>query len=554
MEIYTISINLQEIHSALHMSLLLLPDEILNQIICCASEGADPNSLARSRHTFSPNSVRIRQGYDDLASLSMTCVRLRNMCGPVLFPFLSLVRKSEIDAILAYPTRLDKWSDCRVYRRAYFKELLESNFRECSDAELAKKSFRTSVSGDVRFWSRYQRSFSANNHVTELEICNETLRSGELGHFPLLRNLRVLDSALLVPIDEHSLLLIQIALLLINFGTFLRSDAILLWVSHLERLDTVCEVNDLHPGHSFSNLKSKLSGPIRLRQFNFFVNDADVLRYAEFVDFLRFLVQKGSIESISIRLTRKNGHANINKWNILENNGPAILEALRSPALRSVTLDYDVISKLEFPADYQPVSAEKAELCFTLVDYSLSVPKLLFKPREIVANTIQALGATEVVFIYGEVIDQAHLHAIGVMSNLLVYLALDSKRNYSKITKVSMEKAWSVADDTLVRTHYEKLMDSWETAPKGAQRQSFHRDIVRVALDENHLFTSPRYRRRDNYIVIPQDSTAQGALVPIMLPTFAQNIPRDAFWSVESSLRDLEHYGVREKALSRLWA
>lgn len=540
-------------------SLLDLPEEVLHVVIFWLTHGnvrlnsGNLDSQDRPPHTFTPNRCRIQIGYDDLMSLSMTCIRLRSVCGPGLFGFLSLVRQSEIDAILDYPSRLDKWSDSKVFQRAYVTEVLKASFRKCSDAELAKKSFRENVNGDVR-WSRYQ-GFSCNNYVTQLEICNDTLKSGDLVHFPQVRSLRVLDCALTSPTQVKCTFGPHLSSLSINIGSLLRPD-LLLWSSRLTRLDTVCDVNDLHPGHSFEVLKQKLAS-FRLHQLNLFVNDPDVLRYVEFVDFLKFLVAHGTIESLSIRLTRKKGHsAKAPNWDILECNGPAFLDALHSPVLANVMLDYDIISRLLFPEEFHLDNRVGSPVCFSLIDYSLSVPKLLFRPREIVANLIQGVGATEVVFIYGEVIDQAHLHAIGVMSNLLVYLALDAHRPtpYANIGHVSMEKAWSVADDSQVRTHYEKLMDAWEASPKGDARRKLLLEIVLLFRAEPHLFTSPRYRRREHYLVFPQQCVMnEGNPVPIMLPLPQELGKKDSFWTVETSLRDLEHYGVRERVLSSIW-
>lgn len=529
------------------MSLLALPDELLLAVVAHLAPPHAPLPL-----TFAPNCAR--PNYADLLSLASTCSRLRQLCAPQIFRFASLVRRLAIDAVLAYPLRLDKWSDRLRYRHAMVDEIIAYGFQQCN-AELLGGS------------SRYVRRLACCNYVAALEIGNASLAAGELHLFPNLHMLKVLDT----PLDGPEVglavpVLAQLEALSVNFQTLLHSPQLLAQLRKVQRLDTLMDEQALNSG-DFAFVKHR-TPRLALRELNVFVTDPEVLRYRHFVDLVAHLASHSPLESVSIRLTRKTGSADQARerdaFATHQETGPAFLAALHaSRCMRSVTVDFDIINWLLFPMDWAPPAhapepegddeREPEGVVFTLIDYTLSVPKLLFHPREIVANIVQSIRATEVVFIYGELIDQAHLHAIGVMSNLLVYLALDSHRAapYSSITRVGMEKAWSVSDELLLRHHYEELLDRHEAAPAASLvRAQLHRDIVTLCPYEKLVRNSPRFRVREQYIVIAQ-SCALGSVVPIMLP--AKESLETHFWSIEASLRDMEHYCMRQRSLLRFW-
>ncbi|SGZ58638.1 CIC11C00000004299 [Sungouiella intermedia] len=551
------------------MSLLILPDDVIHEIIFYVSsrELYDYSSniisteSLRPHGSFTPNSCRVH-GFKDLMAISSTCVRLRVICGPTILRFVSLVRRSEIDAILAYPTRMDKWSDSKALQRHFIKEILTTNFSICAREELARLSFRPSVNGDLRFWSRYQRQFSANHYVKELEITNSSLKNGDLALFPQLTSLKVLDKpAETKPEGELPSLNLNLSILSINLETLLGCESLLRILPQLHELNLICDINSLEPHVSLLAFKIALGSSNNLSSFTLFVTDPDLLQYSEFVDTLHHIISTGYVQTIALRLTRKAGQrASIKKWDVFskqEDTGPSFVRALNSgSSLRSVVVDFDLINRLLFPPRFLARRHDfsiKESICFYLIDYSLSVPKLLFKPREMVANIIQSIGATEVVFIYGEVIDQSHLHAIGVMSNLLIYLVSDAHRAapYSAITQVSMEKAWSMSDDSLVRHFYESLIDSYDAAEKFSDtKRELAAKIRAVSTGDHHVFSSPRYRKREDYVVLLESS--QGNPTPMMIPRSRQK-PKDSFWPTEAMLKDLEHYCMREKPLSSIW-
>lgn len=550
------------------MSLLILPDELIHEIIYYLTSrdiddnlfNSSPRPVLRPKGSFTPNTSRI-YGYKDLLALSSTCVRLRLMCGEILFTFVSLVRRSEIDAFLAYPTRMDKWSDSRALDRQFIKEILTTNFSICSREELAKLSFRPSVNGDKRFWSKYQRVFSANHYVTELEITNGSLKSGDLAMFPSLTSLMVLDKPGQIDPDVQQVAAASnLSRLSINLETLLGFESLLLLLPQLHELNLICDINGLVPQVSLLKLKHAFGPSNNLSSFTLFVPDPDLLQYDEFVDFFHHILSTGPIKTFVLRLTRRLGQlAGSKKWDVFsdpENSGSAFVAALNSGSfLRSVVVDYDLVSRLLFPPRFVAPKRnlnDSEPIRFYLIDYSLSVPKLLFKPREMVANIIQSIGASEIVFIYGEVIDQSHLLAVGVMSNLLIYLISSHRVSpYLGVTNVSIEKAWSMSDDALVRHYFESLVDNYDTAERlSVTKRDLAAKIRSVSIGDFHVFSSPRYRRRENYVVLME--SVQGSPTPIMMPS---NMPKssDSFWATESMMKDLEHYCMREKPLSSIW-
>lgn len=527
------------------MPLLDLTDDILDYIIELAG-GSFPN---RSKNSFSPAISR----YEDTASLraiGLTCSRLHQLAGTHLSSFLSLVRVSEIDALLAGPSRLNNWSEAAVYAREYFLEVLGDNFDACGAAELATLCCRKSILGDSKLKSRYQRYLSMNNFVTSLEILADMLSA--LEYFPRLAILKVMGHVIKESDTFSATGLLHLRTLCVNVEVLLASPALLQAIPLLFRIDMIADFNLLQSLH-LENLALKFQNQ-RLRELNFFANCAEVLNFTRFLAILEPL----DLEKLAIRLCRRGTLFQSPKFEMTGPAGPAVIGLLlKYSRLSLLIVDSDILSRLAFPQDYWPsrnyVSRNKDEAVpqrrFVLVEYSLTVPKLLFNPRQIVIQFIRALHISEFGLVYGEVIEQSHLHAIGILSNLVSVLATSSTQGpYLDVRRVSMEKAWSISEETDQRRRYESLNRDF-----GEARTSF-RAIASASVRDRTLFTSPRYRKKEVLVVLTQGNVLAGLEpVPIMLPVCG-DIPYDEdFWSGEASLRDLGHYSIREKKLSSIW-
>lgn len=527
------------------MPLLDLTDDILDYIIDLVGSSF-PN---RPKQSFSPALSR----YEDTGSLmaiGLTCSRLHQLAATHSFSFLSLVRVSEIDALLAGPSRLNNWSDPTAYSREFFGDVLGDNFDACGAAELATVGHRKSVRGSLRLESRYQRLLSMNNFVTSLEILADMLSA--LEYFPRLAILKILGHGTESSETHSAAVVPHLRTLSVNVEVLLASPALLRAVPQLLRIDMIADFNLIQP-LNLEDLALKFHNQ-RLRELNFFANCAEVLNFTHFLAILEPL----DLEKLAIRLCRRGTLFQSPKFEMTLPAGPAVIGLLQKYSrLSLLIIDSDILSRLTFPQEYRPSQnhdsrnpdQEAPQRRFVLVEYSLTVPKLLFNPRQIVIQFIRALHISEFGLVYGEVIEQSHLHAIGILSNLVSVLATGTAQGpYMDICKVSLEKAWSISEETDQRRRYESLNRDF-----GEARTSF-RAIASASVTDRTLFTSPRYRKKEVLGVLTQENVLAGLEpVPIMLPVCG-DIPYDVdFWSGEASLRDLGHYSIREKKLSSIW-
>lgn len=544
------------------MGLDALTDQIIYEIVFWITDGGldlnriDESSRFRTSNrpafSFLPNCYKYNN-YNDVLNLSSVCRYFRQLLGPGIFSFLSLVRWSEVDSILDYPSRMDRLSNSKDIRRRVLHELIYENWLGSSN-----EGTRGDDSTLPGVNNAYQLNLSFNNFVTHLEVCNDSLLSGEISKeaFPRLKHLWVLD----YPLDRDILKdLPQLESLAINISSLLKCESYMECIPSVSRLDLICDINSLQPSGTLTNfIKKLLHKKPRLRELNFFSSDSEILRYKEFSQLLLIFCSLDLLELFSLRLTNKHiGNSN-NAWEILpvDENGPLFIKLLQQcPCLKNLMIDFSFINSLGFPKNYvTPCKSSDRQTSFTLVDSSLSAPKLLFRPREVIGSLIQGIGANRIVFVYGEVIDQAFLHAMGLMSNLLLHLQSSSrtKSAYTEISLVSLEKMWSMGDDSLVRSHYETLMDKWEIEKKMDGGKLWH-EIRSSYRDRTFPFNSPRYKKPEHFEVQLQPSDAAvEETVPIMIPQI-HGLRLSEFHSVESSLRDLEHYCFKDKALSSIW-
>ncbi|GEQ70604.1 hypothetical protein JCM33374_g4282 [Metschnikowia sp. JCM 33374] len=434
---------------------------------------------------------------------------------------------------------MDGWSKAEAYR-AHFMDLTTT-----SGESVGRRNHPANAPNLVCF-------------VTRLEISNLSLVHGDLGLFPHLEHLSVLAG----PLDgTHDVIVpnsMSLSSLAINVETLVHSTQLMDIASRCRRLDLLCDFNFCLPDWCFGHLRRRFSSN-NFKEMNLFLSESQALRYSSVVAFLGLVLQ-GTIESLSLRLYKKTS----------ERSGPHLTQAIESPwqsgsdilqmlclspNLVNLTIDLEMCTRLHFDAGVRvptrhPSLASK-RISFTLVDPSLSVPKLLHQPREVLANLVQALGTNAFTFVYGEVIDQAHLHALSVARDLVSYLGSAQRFTpYSDITVVLLEKAWSTADGSMIRRHYEGIIDKLqELKDVPGSRTEGEQHILGACSTKPPSFTSTRYRQRERFKV-GGDLHGEGSWPMI---EWGSSHGRASFWSVETSLRDLEHYSARERVLSRLW-
>lgn len=530
------------------MSLLVLLDELLVEVI-----GHVYQRQTRLPNTFAPNCAS--PGYRDLRNLSLTCVRLRQLCGPEIFRFMSLVRRLVIDVLLARLARSEKFSDARRYQ-GEVKNMLQQGFVNCVTAE--KKSFRSTVNkkrsrstvnkesvcstvNDAPHVSRYHR-IAFCNYVTLLEIDNPFLKYGQLHLFPHLLLLKVLD---LRDIDRPPIWQLskeepfskKLASLLVSFKTLLRSPKLLLVLPSVQRLDTIVDV-DFYQGQIEFDARI-LHGS--LRELNLILTDAENVRSVGFLDLLTDFFGP-SLESISFRLGKEPVEEQDMHWYRVREAfaGPAFVAALQQcPTLKHISIDSYILSKLRFPRHWVvPTRNYRREILagpilFTYIDHDYYLFMKMPQPEEF-ANIVNALAVTEIVYV--------HTHLTTVMDwmpRLLGYLALASHRTvrYNAVNKLSVEGAWLKKGDDLERRYFQRLSRKYDGAPSGTlQRAKLHHEICTIDPSKRVPDSPPGYRIRKHYKVQYQALGED----PLLVPT--EELQEDRFWSVECSLRDMVHY------------
>lgn len=482
-------------------SLLLLPDELLCHIVYYLtgiqlffkqheSRYLQPNQC----FVYLSNRHRLGNHVSDILNLSLTCYRFRELLGVALFGFISLRRSSEIDSILSYPRRMDRWSDS------------DRLSREFDDLILASV-----------------RSVGISNFVNDLEISNCYL--DKLLLFRNLHTLKVLDTPFLGKVFNTGL---NVTRLSINAETLLHFDD---HFPNMYHLDLVTDIHALEP-QSLGELAKFGSN---LNSLNLFVTDTNVLLSAEMLAFFLSILRNGNLKNVAVRAIRKIGQrAPLKQWELASNSGPSFINSLQSLSLATVMIDYEFLRNLEFPVTQNNHSLNPLA-CFTLVDPVLSLLKLDHVQLKHLAQVVEGFRPREFALAYGEVIIQSHFQAFGAVQTFLGIIPPNL------VTVISLEKAWSVADDSLVRKYYEDLIDTYDrTDQLKVQR------VADVSFTESFLFSTPSFRNRE-YFQVRYDG--EMAFVPCDFSMGTAN----RLWDIESSLRDLEHYCIREKKLSSIW-
>lgn len=481
-------------------SLLLLPDEVLYHIIYCLTglqlESKRPESRFPQllHNAYSSNHRRLGDHLLDVISLSLTCIRLRQLLGWSLFGFVSLSRCSEIDSILSYPRRMDRWSNAEQLSREF-------------DALVKNNLCRLKIS----------------NFVESLEISNCYL--DQLHLFCNVSTLKVLDTPLWGKFPDPGLTVTRLS---INAETLQNCGSIF---PNLNHLDLIADIHALEP-HSFAQMSQCTS---RLTTFNMFVTETNILLFLEILRFFETILRQGNLKYFALRAVRKIGQrAPSREWALAPNPGGSFLASMLSPLLETVMVDYEFLHKLEF-LDSERKQPGNSLTCFTLVDSVLSLFKLSPAELRTLVQIVEAFRPKEFALAYGEVIVQSHFQAFAAVQMFLASLPPHI------VTVASLEKAWAVADDSLVRKHYEELIDAYDSTNRLLVQK-----VANVSYTEKLLFSTPRFRNREYFQVFYDGGMAffQG---DSSLGT------ANRLWEIETSLRDLEHYCIREKKLSSIW-
>jgi len=494
-------------------------------------------------HSYYLNHVRLgRAVYTNLLSLSSTCTFLRGVVGPYLFKSLSVIRQNQLDVTVSNPKSLEQFSDSKKYLRQFIKELLDRNFEACSKEYLAQNSFKVGVNGDSSFKSRYRKLFSINNFITYLECDNSLLTGEALLLFPHLTDLKVLDVGLSERVSLQTTQTLD-CLTYLSFNSKTWSNLDNLSLRNLKRLDLLMDFNELDPNLDIKHWTRAVTKIRHLLELNIFINRANVVHYLHFVDFLSQVCRNcKTLCSINLRVLRKQNFINDSlEWECVdENPGTTYIDMFRSlPNLHHLGIEESILHQLQ---GVQGLISDPHDLCLTIIDPTVNSPRLNRESRRSVSSLVLALGVSSIKLAYGEVLDQSHVQALNLMTDLVRCISSDSSYQYTGLTKIAIEKCWSVSDDTIMIDYYVSDLKS----PSPSTKAKFSR----AAPWTRTKFNSPRYRIPETYLF---------EYVPIpVLKLNDQNIcfegltSRD-FWSVESSLLEFQQYSMKRKAPSSIW-
>lgn len=564
------------------LSLTALPTEILANIVAWLTHRSldlTKENPYQKAHTpafcFRPNHLfsNLTRSYDDLVALSSTCTSLRVFLGPVLFRYLSLIRVSEFDALLACPKSFERFSDTKKYQREYLKEVLHHNSAACGATDLAGQSFGAAVKGDARYISRYQ-SFSANNYVQIIEVDNSLLKSHDMRLFANVKAVKVLDKAYKEPQlganprevnpseypkngDINQVRFANLRFLSVNISTLFGLEVLFSHIPHLHRLDLLCEFNALD-----ADLVGRFSSSLRtlpennLVELNLFISASAALRYKAVLDLLDTLLRGHlTICSVNIRLIRRNTVPEVKGlWEIYDEadighfSGQRLVEVLKScPNLRSVGLDLQILRSLSFPLVPEELFPSKRHsgFCCTFIDRTVHLPTFEGGPLASMAYLISSFQADRVCFQYGETAEGSRLHALTLMRSLVAVLRspLDQSQAYFGVNTISLEKAWSMVQENAERDEYFELLESYEAT----HAQDDYRAILKASTTDRYSMHVPVYRVREIF-------EAGSTLVYLPgAPDTDSCSNSQAFWSVEASLCEMEQYCLTPKQRSGLW-
>ncbi|ODV77053.1 uncharacterized protein CANTADRAFT_34704, partial [Suhomyces tanzawaensis NRRL Y-17324] len=515
-------------------------------------------------YTLVLNHLRVGPRYASLVALSSTCSYLRKVLGPLLFANLSLVRENQIDVVLATPAVMQQYSDKKRYHREFIKEVLHTNITECANAELAKTSFRAGINGDPSFQCNYQTSLGINNYITYVECDNSTVQGPDLALFPRLEALKVLDTSMAEPTDVSTAPLYRqlaaLRFLSINASTLVHARGLESVLPQLTRLDLGLDFDDMDPVAGLGGLRDAFKSS-RLRELNLFIDRSPSVAYVEFLAFIQHIAyQCKELCSLYIRVIRKQKpmaaprQTAKGRWSVHQGRplGSVYVEFLSKLGhLRNVGFDLAILRMFEFSAEPSTESTKPAaELSLTIVNVALTGTRLERGPLSGLVRFIRALKVTEIRLQYGEVVDNSHLQALTMLTGLVsVVCSSETYPYYDGLQRVSLERCWSVSDDSFRRRYYYVDLDLLP--------QSDHQLRAKLAAATvwgRTQFNSPRYKVRESFQVVHTEHHDHRSSPHLKASDDGTNRygSSRAFWSVETSLAELEQYGVVQRH-SQLW-
>lgn len=527
------------------LEFLTLPNELIQLVIYHLSArtvklGCNTNGCSAPANVFQLNHRLYPQHciYTSLLALSSTCTKLRVLLAPHLFRHLSLVRENELDSILCMPRHTWLFSDARKYSRQLVREVLQRGFRECSQAQLACQSFRSTINEDPRFLSRYEREIGLHNFVQLLECDNQLVATDVSKVFGLVRVLKILDVAAVAPPPTfRAPLKLTLSHLSINIFTLVNYAAVIP-IGQLCRIDLFIDICDLNQS-TFSFASKQLSQSGNLAAINLFLSQTQFIKYSEFFEFVSTIVELSalSIAELAIRVCRRNGNSNRGQFTgtVFDGyNGTELLRILLcARALKNLCIDVVFYEALSFDRENSLAAAtsckpSRPQVTLLLVESVLSVPMFFREDMEKIVLTLAAIQADCIRFYYGDALKASNMFAINALAHLVSFLGYKGHR----LRRTSAEMCWSVVDDEIRRSFY-------------TEHQLTHGGIsINGSIWSRLPTNSPRYRVCEPFNISYKtaEDFSDVALISGTKTIREDLVASRSFWSVEAAMCDLEQY------------
>ncbi|KGQ92427.1 hypothetical protein MEM_02967 [Candida albicans L26] len=558
-------------------SLTELPDEILNKIIdyLCTDQVTPRSNNSKSligfpKYTYILNHIRIGSLYHDILALSSTCTYFRKRLAPILFQSLSLVRTNQVDAVLESPKSQQLFSDTKTIQQHFMKELIVNNIEQCERAATTWTSFQTNTFDDKMFKSRYGKYLMMTRFVNYLECDNSFLNGEGIRLFSNLTALKVLD------IGEGAVFMSNFELanlryLAINAQTLIYSPQFLRIVPKLNRLDLFLDYGNLPSLVGIRPLIQQFRTFSQLTELVLLLNNPFTIAYLDTIKLLETISKNASnFAKLTIRYIRRNNESTVDQsgWELYQGRiGGKLLKVFKN--LTDLIIDISILDLIKFdPETYSsPVlyTDHLMEKRITLVDEVVVGPNIDSTTREIAGVIIRHCQFTHLFFQYGESIEESHLHVLKLLTDFVGWLSnghLDQSRNYLGIRQISLEKCWSMTDDSLLRDMIGSSIKSKSESDLSA--------LQKVYPWTTTINNSPRYKDIDSYninyveeaglsitdsrgyfIGVSDQDADRPQFTTVDKKSGIQTINME-FWSGESSLLDFEQYSIRQRR-SLLW-
>lgn len=559
------------------LSLTELPDEILNKIIdyLCTDQVTPRSNNSKSligfpKYTYILNHIRIGSLYHDILALSSTCTYFRKRLAPILFQSLSLVRTNQVDAVLESPKSQQLFSDTKTIQQHFMKELIVNNIEQCERAATTWTSFQTNTFDDKMFKSRYGKYLMMTRFANYLECDNSFLNGEGIRLFSNLTALKVLD------IGEGAVFMSNFELanlryLAINAQTLIYSPQFLRIVPKLNRLDLFLDYGNLPSLVGIRPLIQQFRTFSQLTELVLLLNNPFTIAYLDTIKLLETISKNASnFAKLTIRYIRRNNESTVDQsgWELYQGRiGGKLLKVFKN--LTDLIIDISILDLIKFdPETYSsPVlyTDHLMEKRITLVDEVVVGPNIDSTTREIAGVIIRHCQFTHLFFQYGESIEESHLHVLKLLTDFVGWLSnghLDQSRTYLGIRQISLEKCWSMTDDSLLRDMIGSSIKSKSESDLSA--------LQKVYPWTTTINNSPRYKDIDSYninyveeaglsitdsrgyfIGVSDQDADRPQFTTVDKKSGIQTINME-FWSGESSLLDFEQYSIRQRR-SLLW-